>query len=181
MQEKILDPQVKNRLDYLYLTAHKLYSTNPQLASHLLLNFNEYAQENNVSIPLDISSTFCNVCGSIFVGGVNARISIITESVGENNIKPMPIHDSRNNSNNGQDFKNNLNDDIKKQSFVVYDCLICQNKTRVMVHLKSPSNSPKQQKIKPTKKKKASLASLLNNKKQSTTNSYSLADFLDQN
>ena len=111
------EKDVRNRLDYLYKAAHRMYSTNPLISSHLMLEFIVYAQENDVIVDKQILQTFCNNCGSIFVGTINCSI----------NIKSELVLGSR-------------------QNFVCYSCLVCHQVTKIMVQLKDGNNVAKTRK-----------------------------------
>ena len=160
-----MEPELKQQLEHLYNSALTMYATSPQISSHFILRFNEVVSENEIVIATKLTPHCCS-CGSLFVGGVNCKNAIerANATITGNN---GPIAENSNLNAGTSDT----------QGFVVYDCWICKNKTKFMVQLETK----KQEKVaKRSKKKKATLASLLTKNSTNPKASFSLTDFLDQ-
>lgn len=160
-----MDSVIKQRLDYLYETAHKMYATNPQLSSHLLVEFSKLATRENVSLPISITTTFCQRCGSLCLPGVNAEVT-----VQEKGRKGCLVLNPGRNSTSKDPVKN----------YIIYDCRICEAKMLINGQKESEIRKKERPAKSITKKKKLkkSLEGLISSKVEPKESGYNLQDFL---
>jgi RNase P subunit RPR2 len=164
--------QIFPRLDFLYSAAHQLYATNPENCGFLLLEFSRLAAAENVQLPLSVTSTFCQRCGSLSLPGVNTNVEVQTKG----RPKAFILNPNR---------KSKKDDKIV--NYIIHTCKICHSVAQINgqsekeVEKMQPKPEVKIKSVQTKKKKKksnTSLADMLSKKTESKVTGFSLNDFL---
>ncbi|KAJ5068813.1 ribonuclease mrp protein subunit snm1 [Anaeramoeba ignava] len=148
---------------FLLDLAKKSIEIDESMSRWYIQEFREKSQIENIQIPFEIQTLYCNFCNSIFIPGYNCSKSLIPNKKLTENILKNAHFIAQEESFQNQNFKSKIKSKIKSKNKVVFHCKICNNFTVIgaskssQFHQEKILKNQKKQNSKMKRRKKVSI------------------------